>query len=76
MDENGHFMLIANEADYVKDRYDHQVISKHSKMTQVILSRNSRQIKEFAFEKQSLESEENYLGDGFFPREGEFFKLK
>ena len=45
-------------------------------MTQVILSRNSRQIKEFAFEKQYLESEENWLGDGFFPREEEFFKLK
>ena len=69
MDENGHFILMANEVDYVRDRYDEAVISKHSKLTKMVLSSHSRQIKEFAFEKEFLESEETWFGDGIFPKE-------
>ena len=45
-------------------------------MKKTIFSSNSRQIKEFSFEKQFLESEEKWLGDGIFPREEEWFKFK
>ena len=44
-------------------------------MTQVIFDSNSRRIKEYAFEKNFLESEERWLGDGFNPRKEEFFNL-
>ena len=51
MDENGHFLIIANEADYNRDSYDDSVISKHSKLNKIILSSHSRQIQEFEFEE-------------------------
>ena len=56
-------------------KYTDKVVKKLSRMTQVTFDSNSRKIKEFEFEKHFLESEERWLGDGFYPREEEFFSL-
>ena len=36
---------------------------------------DSREYRSYRFEKQYLESEERYLGDGLFPLEFEFYQL-
>ena len=75
MDLNGHLLMIANTVRYDRDGYSSDSIKKLSKTTQVIFDSNSRRIREFEFEKNSLESEETWLGDGFYPKEEEFFNL-
>ena len=75
MDQNGHLIMSANAASYDRDEYSSEVVKKLSRMTQVIFDSNSRRMKEFSFQKNFLESEERWLGDGFNPREDEFFNL-
>ena len=68
MDLNGHFIMGANTARYDRDEYSNKVVNKLNRMTQVTIDSKNRSIKEFVFEKHFIESEERWLGDGFFPR--------
>ena len=64
-----------NKINYQTEEYSENVLEKYSDFKLIPVRSDSREYRTYRFEKQYLESEERYLGDGLYPLEFEYFQL-
>ena len=75
IDTNGHVLVISNQIDYQRENYSNDVLEKYSDFDIYQIQSSSRLYRMYMYQKNYIESEERYLGDGFFPRQLEYFQL-
>ena len=68
-------MISYNKLTYNPNEYGDKTISKVWRLNMIPINYASKSVHSFQLQKQTLESEERYLGDGFYPREEEFYAL-
>ena len=67
--------MLANEQTYLNEQYEDNHIQKRTLATVRTFSRYTRDIQNYALEKNSLESEETYTGDGITVKSASFYRL-
>ena len=68
--------IFYNDQVYNSDTYNDDVLTKQMELSYRTMNRNSRVMQTYSLQKETLESEETYLGIDLFPLEIEFFRLK
>ena len=67
--------MLANEQAYLNEQYEDNHIQKRTLATVRTLNRYTKDIQNYALEKNSLESEETYTGDGIIVKSASFYRL-
>ena len=70
------FTFFFNQMSYDADSYDDKTIKRHVEWDGIPMNKYQRYVQRYFLRKRTLESEERYLGDGFFPREEEFYTFE
>ena len=68
-------MLYINKVNYQTEEYTGQVLDKYMTYSNWPIKSTDNWIQNFILRESFFESEERYLGDGFFPREAQWFEL-
>ena len=67
--------MATNKVNYQPEDYSGQVLDKKLYVKNWPIKSNDNFVQSFYIRWSALESEERYLGDGFFPREANWIEL-